>query len=216
MESTAEVAASLAGAAGPRLARQVAFVLEADRLKGVLRRNPVADGSRRENDAEHSWQLALMAIVLAEHAPEGVDAARVTAMLVLHDVVEIDAGDTFAYDPEAAADQSQRERLAADRLFALLPADQARDFRALWEEFDAGDTPEARFAVAVDRLAPMLLNFHAGGGTWATPGVGPDDVLERGAAVAEGAEALGTCVRALVAEGAARGFFDEEADDRAR
>jgi putative hydrolases of HD superfamily len=149
-----------------RLHDQLAFLLEADALKRVLRRNPLADGSRRENSAEHSWHLALFALVLAEHAAEPLDICRVVRLLLVHDLVEIDAGDTFAYDEEAHRDKAEREGAAAERLFALLPGDQDAELRRLWEEFEARDTPEALFAHAVDRLQPILLNAAGGGGTW--------------------------------------------------
>src|SRR5215472_12194668 len=140
---------------------QVGFLLEADRLKTVLRQSLITDRSRRENSAEHSWHLALMALVLAEHAPPGTDLGRVGAMLVLHDLVEIDAGDLFLYaDAAAHARQEVAERAAADRLFAILPTAQAAAMRALWEELEERRTPEARFARALDRLQPMLLNMQ--------------------------------------------------------
>ncbi len=146
---------------------QLRFLLEADRLKGVLRQSPIIDGSRRENSAEHSWHLALMSLVLGEYAPAGTDLSRVTAMTVVHDLVEIDAGDLFVYaGAEAQARQEEAERAAADRLFGLLPAGQAAEFRALWNEFEERRTPEAKFARALDRLQPMLANYQLGGGTW--------------------------------------------------
>src|SRR5215472_12583759 len=147
---------------------QVGFLLEADRLKTVLRQGTLSDGSRRENSAEHSWHLALMALVLAEHAPPGVDLGRVMVMVVLHDLVEIDAGDLSAYAGEAdQARQQQAERAAADRLFPLLPPAQASALRALWDEFEERVTAEAKFARALDRLQPMLINMVVGGGgTW--------------------------------------------------
>ena len=134
---------------------QLRFVLEADRLKSVLRRSTLNDGSRRENSAEHSWHLALMALVLGEHAPPGSDLSKVSAMVVLHDLVEIDAGDLYVYADEAAQRrQAVAERAAADRLFGLLPAEQGAALRALWDEFEQRITPEARFARALDRLHP--------------------------------------------------------------
>ena len=144
---------------------QVGFLLEADRLKTVLRQSTLTDRSRRENSAEHSWHLALMALVLAEHAPPGTDLGRVMAMVVLHDLVEIDAGDLFAYAaPTDQARQERAERAAADRLFALLPPGQASSLRALWEEFEERATAEAKFARALDRLQPMLINMVTEGG----------------------------------------------------
>jgi len=162
-----------------RLAAQLRFIVEADRLKTVLRRTWLTDGSRRENSAEHSWHLALMAVLLSDHAPAGSDLSRVVRMLLVHDVVEIDAGDTFAYDAGANRDRAAREQAAADRLFGLLPPDQAVELRSLWDEFEAGETPDARFALALDRLQPLLQNVHSDGGTWRTHGVTREQVLER-------------------------------------
>ena len=147
------------------LGRRMAFLLEADRLKSVSRATRLADGSRHENSAEHSWHLALFALVLAEEAPEGVSVDRVIRMLLLHDLVEIDAGDTPIFGPQDGA-QDAAETAAADRIFALLPAAQASAFRALWDEFEAADSPDAVFAKALDRFQPPLLNIAAGGGSW--------------------------------------------------
>ena len=169
-----------------RIAAQLAFVVEIDRLKGVLRQTPLCDGSRRENSAEHSWHLAVMAMLLAEHADAAVNVARVVGMLLVHDIVEIDAGDTFAYDAAANEGRAERERLAARRIFGLLPAEQGDALRALWEEFEAGATADARFAAAVDRLQPLLANDRAGGGSWRAHAVGRDQVLRRMAPI-EGA-----------------------------
>ena len=150
------------------------FLREADQLKGVLRQSSILDGSRKENSAEHSWHLALMALVLGEYAPPGTDLNRVTAMLLIHDLVEIDAGDLFVYaDAAAQARQEAAEHAAADRIFALLPAAQGPGLRALWDEFEERRTPEARFARALDRLQPMLANYYLGGGTWQEHGVRP-------------------------------------------
>ena len=147
------------------LERQIRFVLEADLLKTVARQSRLTDGSRQENSAEHSWHLALMALALGGHAPAGTDLARVMAMLVVHDLVEVDAGDLFLYSDSAAqARQEAAERAAANRIFALLPVPQAGAVRALWDEFEERRTPEARFARALDRLQPMLLNMQTGGG----------------------------------------------------
>lgn len=158
-----------------RLDAQMRFILTVDALKGVLRQTPIADGSRQENTAEHSWQLALAATILAEHAEEEVDTARVVAMLLVHDLVEIDAGDTFVYaDAATKAAQELAETAAAERIFGLLPADQGSMLRALWEEFEAKASAEARFAKAVDRLLPMVLNKAAGGGSWKLHSIHPD------------------------------------------
>lgn len=174
-----------------RLRRQVQFLLEADKLKEVFRQTLNTQSRRQENDAEHSWHLCLAVIVLAEHAnaPQ-LDVLRVLKMLILHDLVEIDAGDTFAYDTARLADQHEREARAAERIFGLLPTDQTREFRALWDEFEARATPESRFAAAVDRFQPMLLNCHTEGAAWRRHGVTQDRVLARNAHVADGAHAI--------------------------
>ncbi len=187
---------------------QLRFLLEADRLKGVLRQSQIIDGSRRENSAEHSWHLALMSLVLGEYAPAGTDLGRVTAMTVVHDLVEIDAGDLFVYAGEQAqARQEEAERAAADRLFALLPAGQAASFRALWDEFEERRTPEAKFARALDRLQPMLANYQLGGGTWAQHGVTADQVLTKVALIEDGSAALGAFARELVSAAVSQGFL---------
>jgi putative hydrolase of HD superfamily len=158
---------------------QLAFLVEVDRLKTVLRQTLLCDGSRRENSAEHSWHLALMAVVLAEHSAEPVDVSRVIRMLLVHDLVEIDAGDTFAYDTGANTDRAERERRAADRIFGLLRAPQGAELRALWEEFEAQESPESRTANALDRLQPLLLNHQTDGGSWRSHGVKRSQVLRR-------------------------------------
>lgn len=187
---------------------QLAFLREADRLKAVLRQSRIIDGSRRENSAEHSWHLALMSFVLHDYAPAGADLGRVTAMLLVHDLVEIDAGDLFAYaGAPAQARQEAAERAAADRIFALLPAGQAGEVRALWDEFEERRSPEARFARALDRLQPMLANYAQGGGTWAEHGVTADQVLVKVALIEDGSPALGAFARDLVQSSVQRGIL---------
>jgi putative hydrolases of HD superfamily len=182
-----------------RLDRQMRFVTEIDNLKGVLRQTMLAGPGRRENSAEHSWHLAMMAVTLAEHAPPGTDIGRVTAMVLLHDLVEIDAGDLFAYADDAQqARQEQAERAAADRIFALLPDGQAGELRGLWDEFEERRTPEARFARGLDRLQPMLANLTAGGGTWKEHGITADQVLAKVRLIEDGSPALGRYARDLV------------------
>ena len=156
------------------------FFMELDRLKSVERRNRLADGSRRENTAEHSWHLGMAALVFAPYATEPVDVGRAVAMALTHDVVEIDAGDTFAYDQGAdAASKEERENAAADRLFGLLPDAHGALMRELWDEYERGDTAEARFVMAIDRMAPMLLNLAEGGTTWREHGITRDRVIDR-------------------------------------
>ena len=191
-----------------RLEAQLGFLLEADRLKTVLRRNPLTDGSRRENTAEHSWHLALFACVLAEHAAEPVHLDRVIRMLLVHDLVEVDAGDTFAYDPAAHADKAEREHRAADRIFALLPDEQARDYRALWDEFEARATLEARFAFAVDRLQPILMNAAAEGLAWQEHGVHADQVRDYNRHIHDGAPELWRHAQRVIDDAVARGVLE--------
>jgi putative hydrolases of HD superfamily len=173
-----------------RLERQLRFITEIDRLKRVLRRTLLTDATRRENSAEHSWHIAVMAPLLAEYAGADVDVGRVVRMLLVHDVVEIDAGDTFAYDAAGYEDKAEREMRAADRLFGLLPADQGQELRTLWDEFEAASTPDARFAHAIDRLQPLLQNLRTEGGTWRTHGVTRDQVVGRMRAIEDAAPAL--------------------------
>lgn len=191
----------------PRLERQLAFIQELDRLKGVLRQTRVLDGARQENSAEHSWHLALCAVLLGEHAPAGTDLLRVLKMVLVHDVVEIDAGDAFCYDAAANLGKEERERRAAARIFGLLPADLGEELRALWTEFEAGATPDARFAVALDRLQPLLLNFSGQGGSWRHHAVTHDRVLVRMAPIHEGAPTLWPVVLRLLDEAVARGYL---------
>ncbi|MDO8545353.1 MAG: HD domain-containing protein [Opitutaceae bacterium] len=174
-----------------RLARQIEFIAECDKLKDVFRQTITTQTRRPENDAEHSWHLCLCVLVLAEHANDGrLDVLRVLKMLIVHDLVEIDAGDTFAYDVAAMASQHEREAVAADRIFGLLPPDQAAGFRALWDEFEAKDTAEAKFATAVDRFQPMLLNCRTQGAAWNRHGVTHDRVIARNQHIADGCNEL--------------------------
>jgi 5'-deoxynucleotidase YfbR-like HD superfamily hydrolase len=196
-----------------RLADQVGFLLEVDKLKSVIRRNYLADASRRENTAEHSWTLALMALVLAEHAAEPVDVATVVRMVVLHDLVEVDAGDTSVYDEAGQASQAEREVRAADRLYGLLPDGQGAELRAVWDEFEHGTSAEARFARSLDRFAGFLLNQASGGLAWREQGVTADRVAARCAVVAEGAPALGDELLRRLAEAVAAGVIPPDAAD---
>jgi putative hydrolase of HD superfamily len=165
-----------------RLARQIAFLVEADKLKTIDRRTPLTDNSRPENSAEHSWHLGLAALTLSEYAGR-VDLPRVLELLAVHDLVEIDAGDTFAYDDAAQDTKAERERAAAHRIFGLLPADQAARLHASWEEFEAFETRESRFANALDRLQALLQNMEAGGGSWTAHKITRSQVMRRMAPV---------------------------------
>ncbi len=183
-----------------RLDQQLNFIVEIDRLKSVMRRSLLCDASRRENSAEHSWHLAAMAALLVEYAGEQVDLLRVFKMLLVHDVVEIDAGDTYAYDPKANESRELREHQAAERIFGLLPPDQADEVRHLWDEFEAGNTAEARYALALDRLQPLLLNFHSGGLSWKQHGVTAEAVLKRMQPIKAGTPELWRVVEDMVEE----------------
>lgn len=195
-------------AVAARLAQQIRFIIEADRLKEIFRQTINSQSRRAENDAEHSWALCLCIIVLAEHAntPQ-LDVLRALKMVIIHDLVEIDAGDTFAYDTARMADQHAREALAADRIFGLLPVDQARDFRALWDEFEERQTPEAKFAAAVDRFQPMLLNCLTEGAAWNRHGVTHDRVVARNQHVAAGSTELWRYVEQMLADAVAAGHL---------
>ncbi|WP_380052019.1 HD family hydrolase [Falsihalocynthiibacter sp. SS001] len=178
------------------LAAQFAFLEEADRLKKILRATPIHDDSRPENSAEHSWHVALYALVLADHAAPDVDISRVIKMLLLHDLVEIDAGDTPIHGDFDAAEQEAKEKRAADRLFGLLPAPQAEEFRALWDEFEAAESPDAIFGKSIDRVQPLALNMSSGGGSWREYSVTLDQIDTRvGTKVSRGAPTVWTYIR---------------------
>ncbi len=191
-----------------RLEQQIRFILEVDQLKEIFRQTLNLRSRRHENDAEHSWALCLCTIVLAEYANEpNLNVLKVLKMVIVHDLVEIDAGDTYAYDPAMVASQRTRELAAAERIFGLLPPDQTAEFRQLWDEFEARSTPEARFAHAVDRFQPMLLNWKTDGVTWQSHGVTHDQVLKRMAAVADGAKTLWEKAVELADDASARGLL---------
>ncbi|MBQ1942957.1 MAG: HD domain-containing protein [Clostridia bacterium] len=149
-----------------RLQRQIRFVLEIDKMKSVYRKNILVDKSRNETDAEHSWHMAVCAMLLAEYAPEGTDISHALRLCVCHDLIEVYAGDTFAFDAAANVGKLEREKKAADELFAILPDDQRAEFRAYWDEFEEGKTKESLFANAMDRFQPFMLNLSTGGHTW--------------------------------------------------
>lgn len=191
------------------LEAQIHFLQEVDQLKLVLRQSRLMDGSRRENSAEHSWHVALAALILAPQANGAVDVGRVIKMLLIHDIVEIDAGDTFAYDPQGRLDQAAREAAAAQRLFGLLPPAQQEEVQHLWEEFEARITPEAKFAHAVDRLIPVLQNYAIGGGSWRAHQVDRGRVEQRVGPIQEGSAALWDYVSALLDDAVDQGFLQE-------
>jgi putative hydrolase of HD superfamily len=196
-----------------RLVKQLDFVREVDRLKQIFRQSYLTDGTRKENDAEHSWHLATMAILLAEYAADGpVDLLKVVKMVLIHDIVEIDAGDTYCYNAAAHHDKRERECRAADRLFNLLPEDQAQEVRALWDEFEELQTPEARFAGALDRLQPMMLNYYSEGKSWREHGITADRVLERNRPMGDGAPQLWEFAQSLVKDAVRRGWLKGKVD----
>lgn len=195
-----------------QLARRIEFLIEIDRLKHVLRRTYLPGSDRRENTAEHSWHLALAALVLADYANEPVDLARVVSMALVHDIVEIDAGDTFFYDSAGTLDKAEREQLAAERIFSLLPPDQAPGLRALWDEFEERQTPESRFASALDRFMPVLHNYLTEGRPWRQHSVAGEQVLAMIDKIAPGSVVIAAFARSLVADAMEQGYFDSAKD----
>ena len=193
-----------------RIQQQYAFLTECLKLSEIFRQALLPVSRRRENDAEHSWHLCLMAITLAEHSNQPVDLARVLKMLIIHDIVEIDAGDTYAYDTAAMVGQHEREAKAADRIFGLLPVDQAIELRQCWEEFEAKITPEAKFAAAVDRLQPILLNILSNGEKWREHDVTRAMVVARNQHANDGACAVWAHALTLLDEAVARGLLPAE------
>ena len=173
-----------------RLKQQFEFIREIDKEKMIGRQTYVSDASRKENDAEHAWHLAIMTVLLNEYANEPIDVLKTVTMLLIHDIVEIDAGDTYAYDEDGKATQRERELRAADRLFGILPEDQRTKFRGLWDEFEATETPEAKFARTLDHIQPLLLNAASGGRSWREHEIHLSQVLARNEKTAEGSEKL--------------------------
>lgn len=193
-----------------RLEQQMEFIREIDKVKMIYRQTYLSDGSRKENDAEHSWHLAIMAPLLAEYAPEGTDIVRVMKMVLSHDLVEIDAGDTYAYDEAGLATQREREEAAAERLFHILPEDQAREYRDIWEEFEAYETKEARFAHVLDNCQPLLLNAASGGKGWAEHQVRKSQILKRNAHTPKDAPELWAYMEQKIEENIAAGKIIDE------
>jgi len=190
-----------------RLSNQIQFILEIDKLKGVLRRSYLLGADRRENSAEHSWHLAMMAMTLVEHSNEPVDIARVIKMTLIHDIVEVDAGDTYCYDTVGWTEKEERERVAADRLFGLLPSDQGLELRTLWEEFESRQTPDAKFATALDRLMPLMHNYHTKGRAWLQNGILRAQVIERNRPIGEGSKKLWEVAEQLINDAVEKGYL---------
>ncbi len=181
-----------------RLQKQMEFILEVDKVKQIVRQTYLTDGSRKENDAEHSWHLALMAVLLKEYANEEVNLEKVIPMVLIHDLVEIDAGDTYAYDRAGLATQRDRETKAADRIFGMLPEDQGRRFRNLWEEFEAYETAEAKFAHVLDNCQPLILNDASGGKSWKEHTVHKSQIYKRNEHTAEGSREIWEYMKQLI------------------
>lgn len=181
-----------------RLQKQKEFMLEADKAKNIFRQTHLTGNGRNENDAEHSWHMALMAFLLNEHANEAVDVLQVIKMILIHDLVEIDAGDTYAYDEAGNATKRMREEKAADRIFSILPQDQGQELRDLWEEFEENETPEALFAHVLDNFQPLSLNDSNLGGDWKTHGVKKSQVLKRNEKTAAGSKEIWRCMEEMI------------------
>lgn len=192
------------------LLKQIDFIKEIDKLKYIQRKTKLFNSDRNENDAEHSWHLALMAIVLLEHSNQTVDLLKVVKMLLIHDIVEIDAGDTFIYDTQKNHSNTDEERLAANRIFGLLPTEQAEELIAIWEEFEAGQTSEAKFARSMDRLEPLLQNTSNNGGTWKEFGVNFEKVHQKKSVIKEGSTAIWDFAEQLIHDSVEKGILKKE------
>ena len=193
-----------------RLQKQIAFIKEIDKVKSIFRQTYLADGTRKENDAEHSWHIALMVVLLKEYVSEDVDVAKVMTMVLIHDLVEIDAGDTYAYDSEGAKSKREREVKAADRIFGILPADQGMYFRELWEEFEAYETPDAKYAHLLDNFQPLLLNDASGGRSWNEHGVHKSQIYKRNEKVQETSQEIWNTIQEVVESHIAKGNIIEK------
>lgn len=193
-----------------RLKKQIEFITEIDKLKCIYRQSMVTGENRNENDAEHSWHLAVMAMLTCEYAAEkDIDLLKVIKLVLVHDLVEIDAGDTFCYDEKGYEDKAEREQKAAERIFNLLPEDQAQEVMALWREFEDTATPEARFAACMDRLEPLILNYNTEGHTWKKPGVNSEKVRERIGMLKDDAPRLWDYANELIADSIQKGYLNK-------
>lgn len=193
-----------------RLEEQIAFIVEIDKVKNVFRQNYLADGKRRENDAEHSWHIALMAILLKEYAEEEIDVLKVMTMVLLHDLVEIDAGDTYAYDAKGAETKREREVQAADRIFGLLPQDQGAYFRSLWDEFEEFETADAKYAHLLDNFQPFLLNHASEGISWVEHEVKKSQIYKRNEKTGETSATIWKYMKQVIEENIEKGNIRKE------
>lgn len=194
------------------LLKQIAFIKEIDKLKYIQRKTRLFNSDRHENDAEHSWHLAMMTIVLARHANKAIDVLKVVKMVLIHDIVEIDAGDTFIYDIAKNHSNTEEELIAAKRIFGLLPAEQGAEFIAIWEEFEAGTTDEAKFAKSMDRLEPLLQNTSNQGGTWAEFNVGYQQVYEKKKAIKNGSAIIWNYAESLINDSVEQGILKKSTE----
>lgn len=192
-----------------RLQQQLEFILELDKLKGIERRSYLLETSRLENSAEHSWHLTVATLVLAEYAESSLDVLRVMKMTLFHDIVEIDAGDTFLYDEQGNAEKAEREQEAAERLFGLLPPDQGKEYRSLWNEFEERTSLEARWARGLDRLLPLMFNYFTQGKTWREHGVNRDQVIRQNSIIADASSPLWRFAKSLIDDAVKRGYLSD-------
>lgn len=193
-----------------RLEKQIRFIVEIDKVKNIFRQTYLADAGRKENDAEHSWHIALMAYLLQEYAEKPVDVSKVMLMVLIHDLVEIDAGDTYAYDDAGAETKRAREEAAADRIFGLLPEDQGKYFRELWEEFEAYESPEGKYAHLLDNFQPLLLNDASGGLSWQEHQVKKSQIYKRNEKIEETSETIWNCMKEIVQKHIECGHVEED------
>jgi putative hydrolase of HD superfamily len=191
-----------------RLMKQIQFITEIDKLKRILRQNVVIGTAENENDAEHSWHMAVMALLLPEYSKDkDIDVLKVIKLVLVHDIVEIDAGDTFCYDEKAQESKAERELRAAGRIFNILPQDQAEEIMELWREFEDMQTPEAKFAACLDRLQPLILNYNTKGHTWQKPGVTSEKVLKRNEPLEKNTPELWEFVKYVVEDSIDKGYL---------
>ena len=193
-----------------RLEKQIRFIVEIDKVKNIFRQTYLADAGRKENDAEHSWHIALMAYLLQEYAEKPVDVSKAMLMVLIHDLVEIDAGDTYAYDDAGAETKRAREEAAADRIFGLLPEDQGKYFRELWEEFEAYESPEGKYAHLLDNFQPLLLNDASGGLSWQEHQVKKSQIYKRNEKIEETSETIWNCMKEIVQKHIECGHVEED------
>ncbi len=192
------------------LLKQIEFIKEIDKIKYIQRRTSLFNSNRRENDAEHSWHLAMMALVMAEHANEPIDILKVIKMVLIHDIVEIDSGDIFIYDTEKNHDNTEEELKAANRIFGILPKEQAEELIALWTEFEMGETNEAKFAKSIDRLEPLMQNASNNGGTWQEFDVPYSMVIEKKQGIQDGSRTLWGYAKDLIDDSASKGILRKD------